>query len=755
MSEPARSSVPASLGDAPASGVNPFASTLPGTAASVATTPQATSPQSEVAETAAPPPTPPEPEVSPAELDELARQVEATVFGSAPPDASLAVMAEPATQMAPQSSVPAVAGNVLPTVLSTPVTAVTPTPVAGLSPLKNEPAQINPFSGTPVSANSPISSSKPLIAPSVTPLVPAAMPPAESFTTILDVVVAENALSADKIDQIKREFLITGRAFEDLLAEKQWLSEEQLTKLKAKFNKLPFIAIAETGVSPEALGFLDETVARRYGVLPFAVDKTDRTLSVAMKNPLDLQAIDFVEQKTGYHLIPHYASPSVIDRIITERYAQSLSAEVDEAVNETTQTKTRQKVEQEALTNFGGVIRDAPINRIVETILDFAVKARASDVHIEPLIGKVRVRYRIDGILVEKLVLPKSVLDAVVSRIKILSNLKIDEKRMPQDGRFNYVADQHEVDLRVSTLPTVNGEKVNLRLLEKNASVPTLEELGISGLALANVKEAIKVPHGIILVAGPTGSGKTTTLYSVLHLINSPKVNILTLEDPVEYQMPGINQVQINPKAGLTFASGLRSFLRQDPNIIMIGEMRDGETTELAIQASLTGHLVFSTIHTSSAAGTLPRMIDMGAESFLISSTMTLVISQRIIRLINPEYKEEYTPDPMVLEDIKRVLGHNFELWCKAAGKDPNNIKLCRPKSDRPEQEPDYKGRMGIFEVMRMTDKIGKLVMKNSSAAEIEAEAVANGMLFMKQDGYIKVLEGKTTIEEVLRVAEI
>jgi type IV pilus assembly protein PilB len=747
MSEPARSSVPSVLFDSPGSQVNPFATTPPATTippTSPLETPEPVLPQT------------PELEVSAAELDELARQVEATVFGS-----------DTTTPVSPEVA------NTVATPEPTPSPAPAPTPVVPPVPLAAQsPVPVNPFATTPTppaAPVTPVTSAAPAPTPApAAPLLPTAsvpqpapLPPAsaplaaESFTTILDVVIAEKALSPEKIDQIKRDFLITGRAFEDLLAEKQWLSEEQLTKLKAKFNKMPFVAVAETGVSPEALGFLDETVARRYGVLPFAVDKGERTLSVAMKNPLDIQAIDFVEQKTGYHLLPHYASPGVIDRIITERYAQSLSAEVDEAVNETTQTKTRQKIEQEALTNFGGVIRDAPINRIVETILDFAVKARASDIHIEPLIGKVRVRYRIDGILVEKLVLPKSVLDAVISRIKILSNLKIDEKRMPQDGRFNYITDQHEVDLRVSTLPTVNGEKVNLRLLAKNSSVPSLEELGLSGLALANVKEALKVPHGIVLVAGPTGSGKTTTLYSVLHLINTPRVNILTLEDPVEYQMPGVNQVQINPKAGLTFASGLRSFLRQDPNVIMIGEMRDSETTELAIQASLTGHLVFSTIHTSSAAGTLPRMIDMGAENFLISSSMTLVISQRIIRLINPEYKEEYTPDPMVLDDIKRVLGRNFDLWCKATGTDPAHIKLCRPKQDRPEQEPDYKGRMGIFEVMRMTEKVGKLVMANSSAAEIEAEAVANGMLFMKQDGYIKVLEGKTTIEEVLRVAEV
>jgi len=754
MLDPATSSVPAvgsadSQSSVPSSTQESVISLVPGQADQVA---------------------PPVPEVSPEELDELARQVEATVFGSGKVDlASSDESSKPegSTSVAPIIS-PATTSSQAPPSSLPPATAVINPFIASVAQATTS-SPLPPALVSPAAATTPIA--PPLATPSAipsSPATPASLPQAKpapqssnqnldqkTYTTILDVLVEDNLLSPEQLDQLKREFLISGRAFEDILIEKAWLSEEILTRARAKFNHLPFIAVADTGISPEAMGTIEETVARRYGVLPFAIDKADRTLSVAMKNPLDLQAVAFVEQKTGYRIIPYFASATVIDRIITERYAQSLSAEVDDAVKDTNQTRVRQKVQQDNLTNFGGVIRDAPINRIVETILEFAIKSRASDIHIEPLVGKVRVRYRIDGILVEKLVLPKSVLDAVVSRIKILSNLKIDEKRMPQDGRFNYVADQQEVDLRVSTLPTVNGEKINLRLLQKNASIPTLEQLGMSGLALAQVKEAIKVPHGIILISGPTGSGKTTTLYSIMHIINTPKVNILTLEDPVEYQMTGVNQVQINPKAGLTFASGMRSFLRQDPNIIMIGEMRDSETTELAIQASLTGHLVFSTIHTSSAAGTLPRMIDMGAENFLISSSLTLVIAQRVVRIINPDYKEEYTPEPVVVEDIKKVLGNYFELWCKTNGKDPNHITLYRPAPNLPENETEYKGRMAIFEVMKMTDKIGKLVMENRPASEIEAASVAAGMLFMKQDGYIKVLEGKTTLEEILRVAEI
>jgi type IV pilus assembly protein PilB len=388
-------------------------------------------------------------------------------------------------------------------------------------------------------------------------------------------------------------------------------------------------------------------------------------------------------------------------------------------------------------------------------VVSFAMKARASDIHIEPQEQRTRIRYRIDGILREKLILPRNVHEAVVSRIKILAGLKIDEKRVPQDGRFTFEAEGKEVDLRVSTLPTIHGEKVVMRLLKKDQDVPSLPQLGLDGLALKQVKEAIEVPHGIVLVTGPTGSGKTTTLYSVLHKINTPKVNIMTLEDPVEYQMPGVNQVQTNPQAGLTFASGLRSFLRQDPNIVMVGEIRDSETVELAVQASLTGHLVFSTLHTSSAAGAVPRMIDMGAEPFLLASSLTLAMGQRIVRRINPEYKEAYTPEPAVLQDIKDVLGEHFDRWCKKNDCTEENLNLYRASEDRPSTAPAYKGRIGIFEVMPITEEIGKLILDQKPASELEQVAIRNGMKLMKQDGYLKALNGMTTIEEVLRVAQI
>ena len=575
--------------------------------------------------------------------------------------------------------------------------------------------------------------------------------PTNSF---LDVLFSNQQLSAVQIEALRSEALSTGKSYEELIKAEDLLTEAVINQAKAEYNHLGYIDLTQVGINPEALGLLDESIAKRYKVLPFAIDKENNLLKVAMLDPLNLTVIEFLKQKANSNVEAYYADTEVLERLIVDRYSQNLSTEVDEALKTTSQFQrsTNQGV---AINNSGQILRDAPINRIVENILDFAMSSRASDVHIEPQTNNIRVRYRIDGILVEKLVLPKNVHEAVISRIKIMSNLKIDEKRLPQDGRFNYVSAGKEVDLRISTLPTVHGEKIVMRLLEKNTAVPSLQDLGLRGLALSRVLNSIKIPHGIVLITGPTGSGKTTTLYSILHMINSVGVNIMTLEDPVEYQIPGISQVQTNPKAGLTFASGLRSFLRQDPDVIMVGEIRDNETADLALQASLTGHLVFSTLHTNSAAGALPRLLDMGAEPFLLSSSMLLTLGQRVVRRINPKYREEYTPEPAVVENIKEVLGPLFEAFCKENNKDPNNITLFRPKEERPNNEPDYKGRVAIFEVMEISSEISGLIMKRSSESELEATALKQGMMLMKQDGYIKALEGVTTIEEVLRVAEV
>jgi type IV pilus assembly protein PilB len=468
-----------------------------------------------------------------------------------------------------------------------------------------------------------------------------------------------------------------------------------------------------------------------------------------MANPLDLQSIAFLEAKSKYKIKPYLTIASELTSEIERRYAQSLSAEVSEVLKESQEGEINKRILD--VERIGDVIREAPIAKIVATVLEFAVKSRASDVHIEPLEDRTRVRYRIDGILQEKLILPRKVHEAVVSRIKILSDLKIDERRMPQDGRFSFRDGEQEVDLRVSTLPTVDGEKVVMRLLRKSSNVPTLAELGIRGKALTQIEEAIRVPHGIVLITGPTGSGKTTTLYSLLHMLNTPKVNIVTLEDPVEYQIDGINQVQINTKAGLTFATGLRSFLRQDPNIIMVGEIRDNETADLAIQASLTGHLVFSTLHTNSSSGALPRLLDMHAEPFLLASSMTCVMAQRVVRKICDHCKESYVPPEEVIVTMKEALGPLYESFLQT-----HNLTapvLWRGKKCKECGETGYLGRAGIFEVLSVSEKIGKLILERAPAIEIEKTAAADGMLLMFQDGYIKALEGMTTLEEVLRVA--
>src|SRR3989344_978577 len=400
--------------------------------------------------------------------------------------------------------------------------------------------------------------------------------PVSSGQTVIDVLVSEGVLTREQGEKIKLDYLSTGVSIDELIRGSGLVKEEQLARARAKFYNLPFVDLLEKAVSPEALNLLPKVVAERYRVVPFDIDKSKGEMALAMADTLDMEAIEFIERKTGLKVRAYSAVPGDIDLVIEERYSQSLAAEVTAALKETGQEDRTVDIKK-----LGQIIREAPIAKIVSTLLEFAMRSRASDVHIEPQEGKTRVRYRIDGILHEKLVLPRKVHDALVSRIKILSGMKIDEKRLPQDGRFNFKAGEEEVDLRVSSLPTTNGEKIVMRLLKKSGGVPTFQDLGLRGLALKNLEEAILRPHGIVLVCGPTGSGKTTTLYSVLSKINTTRVNIVTLEDPVEYAIPGVNQVQINPQAGLTFASGLRSFLRQDPNVILVGEIRDSETSDL------------------------------------------------------------------------------------------------------------------------------------------------------------------------------
>ena len=578
------------------------------------------------------------------------------------------------------------------------------------------------------------------------------------YTSLVDVLVDQGKISTEQADDISLEQVRTNKDPNRILEDKHFVSEIDLAQAKSIFYHVPYIDLSTVGASPEALSQISDGTAKMYHMLPFALDRANGEISVAMADPLDLSAIEFVERKSGLQIVPYIAPATEIEKAVNERYAQSLSNEVTAALQDTVVTNQKNVLvagQTDEQISAGEVVRDAPIAKIVETILTFALKSNASDVHIEAMEDKTRIRYRIDGLLQERLVLPKSVHEAVVSRIKILSNLKIDEKRQPQDGRFTFRMADREVDLRVSTLPTVHGEKVVMRLLQKSADVPTLTDLGMRGEALRHIQEAIHIPHGIILVTGPTGSGKTTTLYSILDKINRPEVNIVTLEDPVEYQMEGVNQVQVNPQAGLTFASGLRSFLRQDPNIIMVGEIRDEETANLAIQASLTGHLVFSTIHTSSASGALPRLLDMKAEPFLLASSMTLVMGQRVPRKVNPEKVEDYHPEEAVIKDIETTLGGHFTKYLQEHKLTRDTIMLKRKKADLPPNQSEYRGRTGSYEVLPITPVISKMILEKQSAAEIEKQATKDGMLLMKQDGYLKALEGITTLEEVLRVAQI
>lgn len=565
---------------------------------------------------------------------------------------------------------------------------------------------------------------------------------------LLSILVTDHRLAQAEADLVITESLSSGESIEDILRRKRLVSDLDLAKSRAKSLGIPFVTLAGKAIGPDIVNYIPEPVIRRYTLIPFQFDAASNELSVAMIDPLDFQIIEFLEKKSGKKVRAFMALKDDIRAAMEIAYTQNLGEDVTAALKE---TETSEIKTYEA-GRLGEVIREAPIAQIVSATLEQAMRLRASDIHIEPQDGDTRVRYRVDGILQERLVLPKRLHDAVVSRIKILGNMKIDEKRIPQDGRFNFKMGESEVDLRVSTLPTVHGEKIVMRLLKKSGGIPTMQELGLRGLALKNLESSIARPHGIVLVTGPTGSGKTTTLYSVLAKLNNSKVNIMTLEDPVEYQISGVNQVQINPQAGLTFATGLRSFLRQDPNIVLVGEIRDRETTELAVQAALTGHLVFSTLHTNNAAGAVPRLLDLGAEPFLIASALSGIVGQRIARKICPQCKEEYTPDEAVMRDIKEVLGpllppdKPIKLY---RGKGTINGIACQTCGGAM-----YFGRLGVFEVFSVSDAIGKLILKRAPMKDIEGQAISEGMMTMKQDGYMKALEGLTSLEEVLRVAQ-
>lgn len=578
---------------------------------------------------------------------------------------------------------------------------------------------------------------------------------------LIGVLSSWGKLSPEQVEQARVASASTNKTQRQILIDMGITDEDLLIKAEAEVWGIPFFDQQNFVVSTELLNMVPKSVAESYLFIPIDLSKEKQLLSVVMAKPQDLTAIDFLEKKTGMKLKIYASTPDWIKLTIDRNYSTGLIGDISDVLKRGG-SEDEDSAGVVTAESMAAIIKEPKIVEIVKKVLEYAIRLRASDVHIEPSENDTRIRYRVDGILEEKLRLERQYHAALVSRIKILSNIKIDEKRIPQDGRFNFKSDDGEVDLRISTLPTVHGEKVVMRLLRKNSKVPTLPDLGLRGKALKNLEESVNIPHGIILITGPTGSGKTTTLYSLLVKINTPRVNIVTLEDPVEYQMAGINQVQINPQAGLTFASGLRSFLRQDPNIIMVGEIRDEETAGLAIQASLTGHLVFSTIHTNSAAGALPRLIDMKAEPFLLASSMTAIVAQRVLRKICENCRVSYAPEQAVLQDIKKVLGKLYEGFTKSnsnlvemAKKQSSEMLLFKGQGCDKCANSGYLGRVAIFEVLPVTNGVAKLILERSDAATIEQKAVEEGMIQMKQDGYLKVLEGVTTIEEVIRVAQI
>lgn len=571
-------------------------------------------------------------------------------------------------------------------------------------------------------------------------------------------------LTPEQLESVKIESIKAGRPLEDLLYEKKLISEEDIVRTKALSSGIPYINLLGQRISPKALKFLSKDYCLKHWVVPFEV--TGEQIKIAMIDPYDVQTIDFIEKKSGLYVIPYIASKKSIEGAISQY--QDYQAELSEVLRgiEEIREETPKKEEKKA-PEVEKIIQDAPITKAVNTILEFAVKSRASDIHIEPREKYIKVRYRVDGMLQDVMTLPRHVHPALISRIKILSNLKIDEHRVPQDGRFQIIMEGREIDLRVSISPIVFGEKVVIRLLDKSTKLITLENLGLTGHAYQLVEEGSKKPWGMILSTGPTGSGKSTTLYAILSKINSVAVNIITLEDPVEYSIEGINQIQVNPKVGLTFASGLRSVLRQDPDIIMVGEVRDRETADLAVQSALTGHVVLSTLHTNTASGVLPRLLDMKIEPFLIVSTVNTVMGQRLVRKNCQKCKKPYKASQAEVDSIKKTIGNllpkkgspNAKKVLEYLGykalpfADDVSYTLYKGEGCEECRNTGYSGRIAIFEVFRVTEKMGKMLLTHATSDQIQDAAVSEGMITMKQDGYLKALAGITTLKEVLRLA--
>lgn len=588
---------------------------------------------------------------------------------------------------------------------------------------------------------------------------------AAAQTQVEDKLVEDKVISRPDLAMLKAEAKEKGKPLFGMLVSSGKVPNEVLTKTIAHITKIPYVNLIDAKIDNKILELLPQDIAERYMAVPLG--EMQHRLVVAMLDADNVQAVDYLSNRIGRPLKVYAASEEGIQQVL-HQYSAKLSDDVvnqiDGMAGDGSQSAETDKDKKKKSVNLGTIVQDSPISKALTTILEYAARNRASDIHIEPLKEGLKIRCRIDGILRELMRLPKSTEPPLISRIKILSNLKIDEHRIPQDGEFSVTIGDKEIDLRISVSPVVWGEQVVIRLLDKSGTSLKLESMGYRGRALRAIHDGLKRTNGMILTSGPTGSGKSTSLYALLQEVKSDGVNIVTLEDPVEYKMEGVNQIQVNADVGLTFAAGLRSILRQDPDIVMVGEIRDKETAELAVQASLTGHLVFSTLHTNSAAGILPRLLDMGVEPFLIASTVHTVIGQRLVRRIGKN-KETYVSGAAEAAAIHDALGPVLpgtkELMA-ATAKDMGyqSLPLSTDSAytltkgvDSPDSPGGYKGRMGVYEVFDISEAIQQLILKRATSAEIQAQAVAEGMISMRQDGYLKALAGETTIHEVDRVA--
>ncbi len=572
---------------------------------------------------------------------------------------------------------------------------------------------------------------------------------------LLTLLKEEGLIAATQIEAAQAESASTNKPIFAVLSDQGTIDDELLTHATAQVSGVPYVNLQGSLIDEKILGLLPEDIAERFMAVPLA--EVQNRLAVAMIDANNVQAVDYLANRIQRPLKVFMASEASV-RHILDQYKTDLSG-VDAAA-----AQSEADASQEKASNIKTIVQDSPISRALSTILEYAVKTKASDIHIEPLEAALKIRCRVDGVLREIMQLPKSIEPALISRIKILSNLKIDEHRTPQDGQFTIAVADKEVDLRIAISPVVWGEQVVIRLLDKSGSSFDLEQMGYAGRGLRAIRKGVKRPNGMILTSGPTGSGKSTSLYALIKEIKDDSVNIVTLEDPVEYKMQGVNQIQVNAEVGLTFAAGLRSILRQDPDIVMVGEIRDKETAELAVQAALTGHLVFSTLHTNSAAGVLPRLLDMGIEPFLIASTVNTIIGQRLVRRVSPK-RDAYNSSPIETQNITTTVGHllprtkdvvatvSEDMGYKDLPLAAQSAYTLVKGKDTPQTPRGYSGRAGLYEVMDVTEDIQNLIVKRSTSAEIQRLAIEQGMITMRQDGYMKALGGLTTIEEVNRVA--